>query len=485
MAPRSRALLALLLIPLCAHAKHYTLGPEDPAGYLVLEAARAGDEVLIQPGTYQYRVALSQTDPGKVILRAADPANPPVWDMTGVDLTTAPGSDTTPGYDSRCWHVVGSHYDLFGIVVRGCAAFGVQVENGASDITFTQWEWDSNSTGLLGYANGLVVEYAYVHDNTGKGLAIYGGSLDLRYSVVRDNGFNLIGEAATSLIEYNFFGHTTGFQGFYAPCTVDCLGDSSLPPVVQPVTFVGNIFDVGQQGNNSQIFNVYRDTGDGYDPVDLSGRTSGLAITMAYNTVLGNAANSNAIMWNIDVENVAGTMELDDNVFLNLQQPMDTYDRPGMTWDFAGTNNWLGTMTDPTGLTGSLMGDDPSFADPGTEDYRPSATSPLRGAAEPGVSVVPTKEYDLTETFTGLYRDRAAATDIGAFQFGTSGPGIAAPIPDFPDAGIPTQPAAPSRLDLGVAWGCSATGGGQPAWPMGMGLLCLAMRHRRARQRFS
>src|SRR4051812_24693596 len=64
--------------------------------YSRIESANAGDEVVIAPGTYAFRVYLTKqagvTNP--IIIRALDPANPPVWDFGSTLVENAPGSYT-------------------------------------------------------------------------------------------------------------------------------------------------------------------------------------------------------------------------------------------------------------------------------------------------------------------------------------------------------------------------------------------------------
>jgi hypothetical protein len=77
-----------------ASAATINVTPADT--FAKIESAQPGDEVVIAPGTYKYRVYLTQQAPAgnPIVIRAADPANPPVWDLTGVMVNTAPGSYT-------------------------------------------------------------------------------------------------------------------------------------------------------------------------------------------------------------------------------------------------------------------------------------------------------------------------------------------------------------------------------------------------------
>ena len=90
----------------------------------------------------------------------------------------------------------------------------------------------------------------------------------------------------------------------------------------------------------------------------------------------------------------------------------------------SGSNNWLQTGTSTTGLTGSVLGTNPGFASAATDDFVPVATSACVGAANDTVTGVPTAEYYENEVVTRMYRVRASAKDIGAFEHDTMGPGI-------------------------------------------------------------
>lgn len=83
-----------LLVPISAHAETFTLGPSDD--FTILEDAGPGDIVEIEPGTYGFRVHLTATGTADmpIIIRAADPSNRPVWDLSDSFVEDAPGSYT-------------------------------------------------------------------------------------------------------------------------------------------------------------------------------------------------------------------------------------------------------------------------------------------------------------------------------------------------------------------------------------------------------
>ena len=66
--------------------------PSD--SYELVEGARPGDEVVISPGVYSFRVYLTQPAPpdAPIVIHAMDPSDPPVWDLSGTYVEDAPGS---------------------------------------------------------------------------------------------------------------------------------------------------------------------------------------------------------------------------------------------------------------------------------------------------------------------------------------------------------------------------------------------------------
>src|ERR1051326_3606240 len=90
--------------------------------YTKIEAALPGDVVEIEPGTYKFLVHLDQkgTAASPIVIRAKDPKNPPVWDLDGITLDTAPGSYGAGDRGRGCWQVVGDYYEISGIVLTNC-----------------------------------------------------------------------------------------------------------------------------------------------------------------------------------------------------------------------------------------------------------------------------------------------------------------------------------------------------------------------------
>src|SRR6476469_7256408 len=84
--------------------------------YTKIESAQAGDEVIISPGTYAFRVYLTRAATNTINIPALDPANPPVWDFGTTFLDNAPGSYNAGDKARGAWQFSGAkNYSLSGI----------------------------------------------------------------------------------------------------------------------------------------------------------------------------------------------------------------------------------------------------------------------------------------------------------------------------------------------------------------------------------
>lgn len=150
---------ALLLIPLPAPASVINLSPADSTnGYTKIESARAGDEVIIAPGTYAFRVHL--TAKGSAVnpihIQAQDPNNKPVWDFGATLVENAPGSYTAGDLGRGGWQVDGgTGYHISGIVFSGCHtasdnSAGLRYYNGATNLLLKDCVFRNNDNGITG-----------------------------------------------------------------------------------------------------------------------------------------------------------------------------------------------------------------------------------------------------------------------------------------------------------------------------------------------
>ena len=178
------------------------------------------------------------------------------------------------------------------------------------------------------------------------------------------------------------------------------------------MTFQG-IIEGTTPSNTSQIWAVYND--------EASGSPVTFRITMAYNTLIG-AGGHAALVHLSNSDGTTMTAELDDNL-VSGSTVADLVEDTGHA-TVTGSNNWLQTGTSTTGLTGSVLGASPGFTAAASDNFVPLATSPCVGAANDTVAALPVAEYYENETTARMFRARASAHDIGAFEHDTTGAGI-------------------------------------------------------------
>jgi hypothetical protein len=470
--------LVIIALSSTAHATVISVSPADGStGYAKIEAAVAGDEVVIAPGTYSYLVYLqnSGTASQPILIHAQDPQNPPVWDLSSGLVDSAPGDYTAGDRARGCWQVIGSYYQISGLVIENCHAAshdsaGLRYYEGAQGLDLKDIVFRDNDNGLTGGSQDseATVEFCEFDGNGNLAASttspthnvyVYGGTFTLRFSYLHDpiQGQNLHCRAHDATIEYNWFARAKSYVG-------DLMTDDDTActtgPFSQRMTLRGNVIDMGTtQQNNSQIIAVYND--EAYTPLNLS-------IRAIDNTFVGDGGHAAFV----HVANCDGTemqAEITNNVLYGTSVPVLIDDSTHAT--VSGANNWMATGTNPQGLSTTVFGADPGFMNLATMDYTLAPTSDCIGGAS-FVSGAPTLEYFQNEVATRMYRVRTAATDIGAFEHTTTGAGIGpygTPPPPPPDGGIPpvTDAGSTPPAETGVPRGDASTRVGQQ--PAGCG----------------
>ncbi len=421
----------LLLFGWMAHlvsgwAEVITVSPDDD--YHKIEAAQAGDEVVIAPGTYRFRVHLTAKAPADnpILIRAQDSRNRPVWDFTGTQVEDAPGSYTAGDRGRGGWQVVNAeNYRISGIVFKGCrtATFnsaGLRYY-GTRGLRVQDCLFLENDNGINGgnKASEATVEFCEFDRNgnlnaTGgptHNLYIYGGVFALRYSYVHDSvqAQNFHIRAREALIEYNWFARARSYEG-------DLMTDddfSGSGPFSQSMLLRGNVFlQKADPENNSQIVVLYNDTG-------VQNLT--MSLRMLHNTLIGNGGRA-ALVHLSNAKGTEMTAEISNNVIFGTTRPtlVENAEQGSVT----GTKNWLATGVEPGPLSQSVFSDSPGFRNATIQDYVPASDSALIGKAAQAVAGLPNREYYRDETLNRLYRPRKTALDIGAFESTTQGEGI-------------------------------------------------------------
>jgi hypothetical protein len=390
--------------------------------YTKIEAANAGDEVVIAPGKYAFRVYLTKqaslTNP--IVIRALDPANPPIWDFTNTLVESAPGSYTAGDRGRGGWQFSGaSGYRISGIVFRNCrtASFnsaGIRYYNGTTNLYIKDCVFNLDDDGLTGgtQESEATVEFCEFNacGNTNASLSspthniyVYGGYLTLRYCYVHDpvQGQNFHIRCRNATIEYNWFARAKSYEG-------DLMTDddfSGTGPFTQTMTLRGNVIvQSASPLNNSQEIAMYNDAG-------LANLT--LNVRALFNTFVGNGA-STAFVHVSNADHTQMNAEISDNIISGTTRPyLIEYATTGIV---TGQNNWLKTGVAVGSLVGSVQSANPGFRNAAAQDYTLTNGSVCIGAASASIYGLPGKEYWLNEATNCQWRIRAAARDIGAFE---------------------------------------------------------------------
>src|SRR5215475_14731111 len=143
---------------LCAsfYARAATITVTTNDNYTKIESAQSGDEVVISPGIYAFRVYLTKAATNTITIRALDPANPPVWDFGTTFLDSAPGSYTAGDKARGAWQFSGAkNYSISGIIFRNCLnaaknAGAIRYYSGTTNLYIRNCLFAFNDNGLTG-----------------------------------------------------------------------------------------------------------------------------------------------------------------------------------------------------------------------------------------------------------------------------------------------------------------------------------------------
>ncbi|HLK37775.1 MAG TPA: hypothetical protein VKU41_13535, partial [Polyangiaceae bacterium] len=352
--------------PGVARAAVVHVTPAD--SYAKIEAAAPGDEVVIAPGTYAFRVYLTRQAPAAspILIHAEDPSNPPVWDMGSTLVEAAPGSYGAGDKGRGCWQISGgSNYVIEGIVFTHCRtssynSAGIRYYGGASGIVVSDCVFRDNDNGITGGSqdSDATVEFSEFDHNGNPSASsgspthnmyIYGGTFALRYSWVHDaaqaQNFHIRAKQAT--LEYNFFARAASYEGDLMTDD-DYAGGSTFE---QSIVLRGNVFLQGAtQTNTGQVFVLYNDT-------QASGLT--LRAHLLYNTLVGAGAHA-AFVHLSNADGTAMAAQIDDNVVYGTSVPVLIED--ATHGSATGTHNWMATGTSPGPLASTVFGAAPGFA---------------------------------------------------------------------------------------------------------------------------
>ena len=433
MGTRGGLVFAMLLAGMAAPAAQITVTTND--SYTKIESAQSGDEVVISPGTYAFRVYLTKAATNTITIRALDPANRPVWDFGTNFLDNVPGSYTAGDKARGAWQFSGAkNYSISGIVFRNSRnavtnAGGIRYYNGTTNLYIKNCRFEFNDNGLTGGTGDsqATVEFCEFSTNGNAhgslsapthNIYIYGGYLSMRYCYVHDSaqGQNFHIRCRDATLEYNWFARANNYDG-------DLMTDDDFTgagPYTQVLTLRGNLFIQNPlPGNHSQAIAIYNDEG-------VTNLT--MTVRALYNTYVG--ANTNAAF--VHVSNADGTRmnaQIYNNIIYGTKTTSLVEDAVHST--VIGGNNWIQTNATPGPLTNSIQSASPGFRNPATKDYTLTNGSPRIGVATASIYGLPGKEYFQNEVTNSQWRIRSAARDVGAFE-STSTNNPVGPYDSFP-----------------------------------------------------
>ena len=432
------AALCTLLLAVPAPATVINVAPGD--SYTKIESAQPGDEVVIAPGTYAFRVYLTKkaTTNNPIVIRAQNPTNPPVWDFGTTFVENAPGSYGAGDRGRGGWQFSGaSNYRLSGIVFRNCrtASFnsaGIRYYNTSTNIYVKDCLFDYNDDGITGGTQDseITVEYCEFDSNGNTNASssspthniyIYGGVYTMRYCYLHDSAQsqNFHVRARQAVLEYNWFARAKAYEG-------DLMTDDDFSgngPFSQSMTLRGNVFvQAAAPANHSQVVAIYNDAGQ----TNLT-----LSVRALYNTFVGNGGSAAFI----HLSNADGitqmTAEESNNIIFGTTRPV-LIENTGKA-SASGSNNWMQTNATVAPFASTVQSALPGFRNAAAMDYTLAPGSACINAANSSVYGLPGKEYFQDELTRCMWRPRAAARDIGAFESSTTnqpvGPYDPSPLP--------------------------------------------------------
>jgi len=424
--------------------------------YTKIEAANPGDEVVIAPGTYAFRVHLTKqagvTNP--IVIRALDPANRPVWDFGSTLVESAPGSYTAGDRGRGGWQFSGArNYRISGIVIRNARtashnSAGIRYYNTTTNLYLKDCLFEFNDDGLTGGTQNseATVEFCEFNANGNTNASasspthniyVYGGYLTMRYCYVHDSvqAQNFHTRCRSSVIEYNWFARAKNYEGDLM--SDDDFDGAGAGPFTQTMTFRGNVIvQSASPGNPSQVIAIYNDE-------SLPNLTMNLRVL--YNTFVGNGGSSAFV----HVSNADGTQmnaEISNNIISGTTRPTLIEDTNAAS--AFGVNNWLKTNATAGPLAGSVKSAAPGFRNAAAQDYTLATNSVCVGAANATVFGLPGREYFLNEATNCQWRIRAAARDIGAFESTTTNN----PVGPYTPEPRPRLSIAPTAGNAVVSW---------------------------------
>lgn len=412
-------LFLIFLLVETVNAAQFTVSPNlsPEKAIAVIESASAGDVVLIEPGTYQFRVYLKNNG---VIIKGSDPGNRPVFDYAGRDVPQWPGS-ISGRLSWWAWQIQGSDVTLEHLVIRNARIDSIATRSSAgiflgpetiykeptpattipAGITLRHITINGCDDGLGGTAEDTLVENCEIFHNGSKtskkprhNVYLQGGSAIFRFCKIYEpiHGANLNLRTRDLRIEYSEIGAFSAASHSISLLT-DKAQQTRGKSFQQTITLIGNrLSGVRNHLNQMSKFLILMN----------SNKYAGnrMHANLYYNTFEGVEGNAGSLIY-LKYRN--GTERLGahiyNNIFMNSHTPLRLVDHhivTGPLYDVDIRNNWW-------------EGPNKTWKDVMADNY--FGGNPLKKSA--GKAIPSLGE---TPTYEPLGAVRKSVTDLGAYD---------------------------------------------------------------------
>lgn len=408
------ALLLLYSSTAIAEEIIITPGMNPTSAYTTIESASAGDVVLLEPGTYHFRLYLSKDG---VVVKGRDKNNPPVFDYHGRPCGQWPGSDQ----DS--WNNYGIQIQASNVLIENLVITGAKNDGHASalyaspmgvakepadagtiknNIVLRNLKVYDNDEGISGLGDPLIVDGCEIYNNGSVGpiprhnIYLQGGTAVIKNSKIHDSTATNI-QVRTKLCRIEY-------------CDIGAFGDSSHSILMitdkadaingqafeQRLILVGNRISGVRNHANGMAKLIALVNSNSYSGLSMF-------LEMYYNTFEGVPGNRGAVArLAYESSAVRSGVKMYNNILKNSINPVtvggDSFTNPKYEIDIR-YNVWgIGDF----GAIASIMG----VGNVQTSLYEQAAT----GSANPNIGLLPTHEP--------LGSERETVADMGAVQLG-------------------------------------------------------------------